>query len=245
MITEKIKQIHAEFKHALDSSSLKLNEVGDLTDVKKAHQRLLDIGLRNSETFKKFEKELYQSNIISSANLITEQIRRIETSFPEYRLIGLKKLLDICKKYNLVISEIKNFIGVVPNKNLTEIEEHQKRIHSSKRDISIYSYYNDDVFQCLISGSNYYRVGNTPTYFIAAPQKDFKSDMTNIKGILYDIKKPGFKFNTEIRLTTPDPIVLSPVYVKDVVIFQIVTAWGIEADDDYVTNKVKIEINNN
>jgi len=30
-----------------------------------------------------------------------------------------------------------------------------------------------------------------------------------------------------------------------VVIFQIVTAWGIEADDDYVTNKVKIEINNN
>jgi hypothetical protein len=244
-VQEKIKQIHSEFKQALDSSSLKVNEVSNLTEVQNAHKRLSDIGLTNSETFKKFEKELQEKNIISAANLMTKQIRIIETQFPEYRLIGLKKLLEICNKYNLVVSESKNFTGIVPNKNLSEIEEHRTKICSSKAEISIMDSYHtrDDIFGSLISGS--YKVGNNPLYFIAAPQKDFKSGMTNIGGILYNIEKPGFKFNTKIRLVTPDPIVLSPVDIKGAIIFQIVTAWGIEADDDYVTNKVKIEINNN
>jgi hypothetical protein len=35
------------------------------------------------------------------------------------------------------------------------------------------------------------------------------------------------------------------MYIKGAIIFQIVTAWGVEADDDYVTNKVKVEVNNN
>lgn len=58
------------------------------------------------------------------------------------------------------------------------------------------------------------------------------------------IKKPGFEFKTKISLV-PDPIVLCPMYIKGAIIFQIVTAWGVEADDDYVTNKVKVEVNNN
>lgn len=242
MVQEKIKQIHAEFKQALDSSSLKVNEVGDLTDVQTAYQRLSDIGLDNSETFKKFQKELNEKNVISAANIMTKQIKDIETLFPEYRLIGLKKLLEICKKYNLVVSEIKNFTGIVPNKNLSEIEEHCVKINNSS-DISISSRYrNTDIDDLIFSN---FSPTNKPVYFIAAPQKDFKSGMTNIEGVLYDVKKPGFKFNTELRLTTPDPIVLSPVNVKGAVIFQIVTAWGIEADDDYVNNKVKVEVNNN
>lgn len=240
MVQEKIKQIHAEFKQALDSSSLKVNEVGDLTDVQKAHKRLSDIGLDNSETFKKFQKELDEKNVISAANIMTKQIRNIETRFPKYRLIGLKKLLEICKKYNLVVSETKNFTGIVPNKNLSEIEEHKEKISDNEICLRNYS---GNIIDSLISNSCY--TSSTPLYIIAAPQKDFKLGMTNIEGVLYDIKKPGFKFNTELKLTTPDPIVLSPVNVKGAVIFQIVTAWGIEADDDYIKNKVKVEVNNN
>jgi hypothetical protein len=243
MVTEKIKQIHAEFKQALDSSSLKVNEVGDLTDVQTAYQRLSDIGLNNSETFKKFEKELDEKNVISAANTMTKQIRDIETKFPEYRLIGLKKLLEICKKYNLVVSDTKNFTGIVPNKNLSEIEEHKAKMRSSKANICLNYYYGGNIIDNLLSNSC--SSGSDPAYLIAAPQKDFKSGMINIEGILYDVKKPGFKFNTELRLTTPDPIVLSPVNVKGAIIFQIVTAWGIEADDDYVTNKVKVKVNDN
>jgi hypothetical protein len=242
MVQEKIKKIHNEFKQALDSSSLKINEIGDLTDVQKAHQRLYDIGLTNSETFKKFQKELDEKNIISASNSINKQITDIEALFPEYRLIGLKKLLEICKKYNLVVSGIENFTGIVPNKNLSEIEEHRAKIANKSAYISISTKYNNTDIDDLFS-SNIYPT-NKPLYFIAAPQGDFKSGMTNIEGILYNKQKPGFKFNTKITIT-PDPIVLSPVNVKGVVIFQIVTAWGIEADDDYANNKVKVEVSNN
>ena len=36
-----------------------------------------------------------------------------------------------------------------------------------------------------------------------------------------------------------------PLNIDGVVVFQIATAWGDEADDDYVTNSIKVETNNN
>ena len=42
----------------------------------------------------------------------------------------------------------------------------------------------------------------------------------------------------------PDPIVMYPLNIDGVVVFQIVTAWGDEVDDDYVMNSIKVETNN-
>lgn len=239
MIQEKIKQIHKEFKTALDSSSLKVSELNDdLNDIQEAKNRLSSLGLVNSETYRKFTDKLNQQNVVTKANALAKEIKVLEATFPQYRLIGLKKLLEICKKYNLCVSEITNFVGIVPNKNLSEIETHKKEIISvGGRKCS------NAKIEDMISG--YYYTSNEPNYFMAAPQKDFKEGLTNIEGVLYSIEKPFFEFKTKITLATPDPIVLCPMNIQGAIIFQIVTAWGVEADDDYVTNKVKVEVNNN
>ena len=59
---------------------------------------------------------------------------------------------------------------------------------------------------------------------IAAPIKDFNLDASEVK---------DFKISD---IVIPDPVVLQPVHFEGKKHYLIVTAWGLEAEDDLVIN---------
>ena len=64
--------------------------------------------------------------------------------------------------------------------------------------------------------------------------------MLAIGRTLVHLPRPKFSLNS-MDLSRPpflDPIVLCPVYIQGEKIMQIVTAWGVEADDDYISKGI-------
>ena len=59
---------------------------------------------------------------------------------------------------------------------------------------------------------------------IAAPVKDFNMDGMEVK---------DFKI---IKQEIPDPVVLKPVVFNSTKYYLIITAWGLESEDEIVTN---------
>ena len=233
-----VEKIHKEFREALDSSKIEVGNVQMLEDVNSSMERLSSLGLERTKTYQKFSKQYDgQAGVLRTNKLITE-LQNLETRYPAYRLIGLKKVVEISEKYGLFVSGIKNFIGTIPAKNLSEIERHREIMRlDGKGDCAFYS--NNQVLNHL--HKNNLQGANTPTDFIAAPKQDFCEGLTPVGRILYDdIKRPKMVlgFNIDISFPAPDPIVLCPMKVNNAIIFQIVTAWGPEADDDYIRKSV-------
>lgn len=240
---EIVEKIHSEFKLALRSAHIVTKDVKEIELVNNSMQRLRSLGLDNSQTYKKFENEYSSKEGQLSLNKLAEELLAIETKFPQYRLIGFNKTIEICEKYNLFTSLLSNYTGVVPNKNLKEIEEHKKAVEN--KSVCAGSYYNSQsLFESLLNGAAI--SASSPTYFIAAPKKDFKKDLTQVGRMLINVERSKFDIKFGLDLSAPDPVVLCPVKISGgSIVFQIVTAWGPEADDDYISKFVKIEVNNN
>lgn len=83
---------------------------------------------------------------------------------------------------------------------------------------------------------------NAP-YQIVAPRGDFNKSMVEVGRCLMDNlgTKPKFELKYQpIKFILEDPIVLYPVLFLGTLFFQIVTAWGEEANDDAIVNKVNV-----
>ena len=232
-------EIHSQFRKNVYGSTIQIKDIIDNPEIETAVERLSKIGLTSSKTYNKMRKHVDDKQSAKEFNDMVKQIARIEAAHPSYRLIGLKKVLELCKKYNLYIGMMSDYTGVVPNKNLKEIEAHMAEMNKGSDNASI------ENINELFTHAYEHRYTTIPKYIIAAPRKDFESGLIAIGRSLQRIEKPKFVMNFNLAWPQMDPIVMSPLNIKGAAILQIATAWGAEADDDYITNKIPVAVNNN
>jgi len=165
------------------------------------------------------------------AQLVTHFAKR----YPSYKFISTKGIQGIAKKYNLIFGRSELFTGMVPTKNLEEIE--------TFNDIKLYP---EDCFYeeyCLIrdrgttiSYERYKKDSEEKADMRASGYKDYK-DRTLYRKLGLEVMAPQDQFNLknarinrhgQIENIPKDPIVLCPVKGG----YLVVTKWGVEADYD-------------
>ena len=238
-----VKKIHTEFRESLNSSLITTKELTkEQGDAVTAVRRLENLGLHNTKTYKKFRNTYDSVQGIEKDQKIISAIQKFELAYPSHRLIGLKRVIELCDKYNLYISHLSEFTGIIPNKNLSELEAHRNQYYNK----NIFANSNGTFSLFKFMEGNYYG-WNRPTYFIAAPRQDFPNELHATGRILQEIDKPKFTLDFKVSMNDlmPDPIVLAPIDIQGARLFQVVTAWGAEKDDDYVTKDIPQTSSNN
>ena len=238
-------EIHTDFKKSLDLNSFNnvSNPSIDLVDADALQCSLIKLGLSNSKTYKELSKNISNNDNIDNLNKDRELYSKISIKYTNYRLIGIKNILNLCEKYDLYLGLIDQFIGSIPYSNLQDLTKHKNEVSNSKEftrlspesaiDIAHYSSYGDIY------------------YAIVAPRYMFKENLVEADRLILNIEKPKLKIKFEFQKPSfnLDPIVLAPLYnprgYNNGIVYQIVTAWGEEAEDDNVINKIKITTNDN
>lgn len=202
------------------------------------------------------EKKIKQKELI----VLEEQIAEIKTEkqerqlinelrikYPFSKFIHRKDADEICKKYNLALGWTIHYIGELPEKNLTEIEQYKKPEEAleigmferldwkdDKRykliEFGAVEKIKDDDYSTQFKGkpywiyssySDYLKVTPVNTFMIVCPEKDLTQTINHVEKTLFPPK---------------DPIVLYPVKSEN--ILQVVTKWGLEASDEKLINPI-------
>jgi hypothetical protein len=239
--------IHKEFRSSLDVASLKLPEI-TMTQEQQATESLLkDLGLTSSKTYARVAELKRKEASLHAERSMINRLKAIETRYPTYRIISLKKVIELMTKYNLCFSSISNYIEEVPIENAKAIQEYKTTVIYDEAVRDRYSSTHNSLFDNVDGFSSRFGSGMC----MVAPRTFFSKTLTNIDGFLCShISKPQLtlKVNMEqfaIPSRNTDPIVLNPIIQQDGLFFHIVTAWDLEAYDPEVTNKVEITNNNN
>lgn len=242
-VNEVIEEIHETFYTEVDRL---LEEAKQLTSVETIKQslidkcnRLKDLGFTNTKEVKEAEEELRRLQGINSDNhKKSELVKAIEYfsfKYPQYKFITEESVKNICEKYNLIYGEISRYVGAVPDKNLKHIEDF--KIDENDCCYIVDGYCPKDIkgkvgskgSSASIKNSfygdyNIYYYTKPIPFEIAAPLKDFNTEGMELKG-----RKLS-------KIEIPDPVVLKPVIFNGVKHFLVVTAWGLEAEDELVVN---------
>lgn len=254
---ELIEQIHNEFNTAGDQLLLEAQEFLKSIDIKETNDKAVKLerlGFTNTPELKE-KKELQTKS--HSAKDLSDKLQNYALSYPQYKIINLDKVKEICKKYNLVYGEVSRYKGFVPKKNLEEIsnfrlkEEDYKyfyehrgwdeviRRYTNKRayDQQQEDYGIKHVWVSSAVDHSYREVkgrfyGNNlrPEDRIRVEKESFLI-CAPIKDM--DISNMEVKDFQLVKKHIPDPVVLQPL--KDD-LFIIITAWGDEASDPLVVN---------
>lgn len=237
------EQIHADFKRSLDLSSF--NSINtptiDLVDADQLQNTLIQLGLNNSKTYKDLSENISVNNNIENLNKDLELYNKIQIKHTDYRLIGIKNILSLCEKYDLYLGLMDQFVGTIPHSNLQDLKKHNDSVLNSKE-------------FCRLSDKSAIEIGvynSHNKYAIVAPRYMFKENLIEVDRLILNIEKPKLKIKFEYHKPSLnlDPIILAPVYnprgYENVIMYQIVTAWGEEAEDDNVINKIRITTNDN
>lgn len=255
---EIIQEIHdtfyTEVDRLLESAKIMRSEDTDLQELINKSKRLKSLGFGQTKECVEADAEVARLLEVQKENesnrKLVEAINHFQMRYPIYKFISEASVQKICQKYNLVYGDVKNYKGTVPEKNLREMESFKIRDEdkaylqwfstgfididprgrsrfSEKDTVSHDSYqmikrgYESDLRALHSSG---YRVCPAPLE-IAAPLSDFDTSNMEVN---------NFKLS-EIEI--PDPIVLQPVYFAGMKYYLVVTAWGIESEDEQVVNE--------
>lgn len=228
----------AKISHSLDTNKQTL--------IDKCN-RLKALGFTNTKEVKDAELELNRLNLLKNENskkkLLTEAIEYFSFKYPNYKFITEDSVKKICEKYNLVYGEIDRYIGVVPDKNLKHIEDfkisEEDDCYTYKKS-SLYMYRND------FSGKRYVKKEIMDKFTNNIDLKDNNGYYHNFEKNLLEIVAPSKDFNMEnmeiknfklSKVEIPDPVVLKPVIFNNTKHYLIVTAWGLESNDELVINQ--------
>lgn len=127
-----IAEIHHEFDTAEDrllkqaESIIASTEVPDYSKIEGKAARLVSLGFVKSEEViaaKHYSKHRAEKNkLVVSTKKQAELIQYYKQKYPFQKFLTESELDRICEKYNLIYAPVKNYKGVVPEKNLTDIE---------------------------------------------------------------------------------------------------------------------------
>lgn len=233
------------------------NKLKEVEKIKKETfdylQRREKIGFALSETQLK-ERKVKQKELESLDSQIQEineekqerkWINELRIKYPLSKFIHRKDADEICKKYNLALGWTIHYVGELPEKNLTEIEQYKKpeealeigmferlEWEKDKRykliEFGAVKEIKDDNYSTQFKGrpywtysrySDYPKVTPVNTFMIICPEKDLTQTVNHVEKTLFPAK---------------DPIVLYPVKSEN--IFQVVTKWGVEASESVLLN---------
>lgn len=93
----------------------------------KKMNRLIGVGFMNSIEVAEAKAEVARLDVIDKENKAKQELAEVINYFsfryPNYKFITEESVKKICEKYNLVYGTIDRYIGTVPSKNLTHIEQ--------------------------------------------------------------------------------------------------------------------------
>jgi hypothetical protein len=242
-----VADIHESFYSEVDRL---LDYAKSLNNVETDKQALIDkckrlkkLGFRNTKEVIEAQEEMRRLSNIKQENIqkdvLLKAINYFSFKYPQYKFITEDSVLKLCRKYNLIYSEITNYIGTVPDKNLGHIEKFS--VKEEDKPYKVYEYYHSRLTNVsFISEKEYLhnkqrrkngrdwgfkdKVYEKAPLEIVAPKKDFNTEGMELK---------NFKLTEKI---VEDPIVLQPVMYGGKKYYLIVTAWGEEASDSLVVN---------
>ena len=106
-------------------------------DLKKEYERLVTLGLSNMENAKllktkmeEIENKKYRSKF---GKEVMEWIVEMKKELPNSYLISFEQFKKVLGDYNLITNFLKNYVGIIPSKNIQEIEEVITVINKSGR----------------------------------------------------------------------------------------------------------------
>lgn len=246
-----IEQIHNEFNIGGEKALMEAKDILSglhITNEEKAN-RLLRAGFSQVKEVKEFDqiskKKKMQEGVASALN-------ELSFKYPRYKFITEKMADEICFKYNLVIADISQYTGFVPDKNLRHIEDfyaQENELSTIYYSVNSFRSFGDDrlneltkaEYERKIAHEEYmdkiYTDGGVPfrerfehlSYSkrplkIAAPLKDMNTEGHRLKG-------------NKLKREIPDPVILAPIKVNGTDLYCIVTAWGDEASDEIIVNQ--------
>lgn len=255
-MNEIIEKIHLEFDTAVDnliqiSNNYKLSTKKDIT-TDETYETLSSLGfnqskivsnyLKEKETIVKLNSEIDNKQIISKN--IDKDVEFYKNLYPFHKFILYSQVINICKKYNLVLGKVNYFNGEIPEKNAKEIASFNYKKYLSDRYMGYYHIGEEGIFTKILNldvEANRYSskpkyVLETPSLMICAPLNNFSKDLILVGN---EVVKGNYKGKTfeeykrELR-KVEDPIVLFPVVQsnKNQCGFIVISKWGNEANDE-------------
>lgn len=240
--TEKIiEEIHETFYTEVDrllaEAGIKHSLETEKQHILNKSNRLKNLGFFKSNVVIEAKEEEQRLDELKKENdgkvELIEAITYFSNKYPQYKFITEESVKKICNKYGLIYGNVADYKGNVPEKNLIDIEcfniedidecyfsRHFSRFDvfsEGRRRVS----YGDKNLKGESDGFAYSTTdGEICPLEIVAPFKDFD---------LRDREIKDFKIQD-----IPDPIVLKPVVFNKKKHYLIITAWGLEADDELV-----------
>lgn len=127
-----IAEIHHEFDTAEDrllkqaESIIASTEVPDYSKIENKAERLVSLGFVKSEEVvaaKHYSKQRAEkSKLIVTTQKQAKLIQYYKQQYPFQKFLTEAELDRICEKYNLIYAPVQNYKGIVPEKNLLDIE---------------------------------------------------------------------------------------------------------------------------
>lgn len=249
-----IEKIHLEFDTAVDnlieiSNNYKLSTKKEVIK-DSTYETLSNLGFNNSVVVSKYNKEKEITNNINleiqnkqniSKN-IDKDVELYKNLYPFHKFILYSQVINICKKYNLVIGKVNYFNGEIPEKNAKEIASFKYERYHFDRPRGYYNIGEEGIFSSILNPemdlsyrSSHPIESNKPSLVICAPLNNFISDLLVIgneviKGVY---KGKTYEEYKKELMKIEDPIVLFPVKQSNQKQcgFIVVSKWGNEAND--------------
>jgi hypothetical protein len=218
------------------------------TELKARHVALKSLGFINNPDvleLERLEKENNtRLNAIKANDLTLEGYNHFRSKYPLHKIIFKETLEKVCKKYGLGYAAVRQFTGVIPQKNIDDmvrvkIDPHDRAvlgvnyIHNMSSEWEIERLEKRLEFACAqaahkrIFGSNDGKLIWSPLVIVAPPDQFLDGVGKDLDG------KMNFK-----PMENEDPIVMQPIsYGDNDIYFLILTAWGLEASDPDIVNE--------
>lgn len=231
-----VDQIHADFDSAQERLVAEATRIVNKkpVDLIEKGERLKSIGFTSAKPVSVSEGVL--SRIAKSKEFLSN-LSDYQVRYPGYKFITDSEVERLCKKYGLVFGPANKYIGDIPEKNIREIESFRlleedyiakdtafNFISTYLGSTSLWWEWADPATRPNIDSgvaSEKSPEKIKPDFKIVAPKKDFDTSKMTLKGYV-------------LEENIPDPIVLQPIKGG----YLIVSKWGIEGNDESLTNEL-------
>lgn len=121
------------------------NENSNINLLKSQRDSLISLNLTNSLNYNRINKLIGEENLVDKSDRRFYDI--IKSKFPNSILIPISKFIELEEKYDLVVSKLENFIGFIPDENLTDIVNYNSIIYKGMfKDQTLHSLLNENVY---------------------------------------------------------------------------------------------------
>lgn len=240
-----IEEIHETFYTEVDrllaEAGIRHSLETEKEEVLDRGNRLKALGFNQAKLVSEAEQEQQRLDKLKKENSekmeLIEAITYFSEKYPNYKFITEESVKKISSKYGLVYGEVGLYKGNVPEKNIEEIEKFKideedelyikETVDINNLGLGLNMFSLATISKKDIPTETKYPYNISVKFYkapleIVAPVADF--DMTG-----KEVK--DFKIQD---VPVPDPIVLQPVIFNSKKYYLIVTAWGLESEDELV-----------